>query len=150
MSTRRGASSIPWATHSSSPTNSIVSSATSQPTRQRDLPHGDNNSVGPRPRSQTDRVRSETELPKRIYGSSSRMARGYDTNEDKLVDTPLLDISEPPRDERIAIVSLPSRHIADSQGPTDPRGSSVSISKGSLKYGATLLPKIDEDFPSHG
>ncbi|MED6173873.1 hypothetical protein PIB30_063767 [Stylosanthes scabra] len=86
MPIRKGGSRIPRATRSSSPTNSTISSATSRSKRHCDLPHEDDYSNDPRPRSpcmrataylhlfahgassqgvvrQTDQVRSVPELP---------------------------------------------------------------------------------------
>ncbi|MED6188598.1 hypothetical protein PIB30_087424, partial [Stylosanthes scabra] len=51
MLTRIGGSRIPWVTRSSSLTDSTVSSATSRPKRHCDLPHEDDHSDGPPPRS---------------------------------------------------------------------------------------------------
>ncbi|MED6140566.1 hypothetical protein PIB30_094441, partial [Stylosanthes scabra] len=50
-STRIGGSRISRATRSSFPTDSTVSSATSRPKRLCELPHEDDRSDGPRPRS---------------------------------------------------------------------------------------------------
>ncbi|MED6186694.1 hypothetical protein PIB30_069221 [Stylosanthes scabra] len=82
MLTRIGGSRIPWVIRSSSLTDSTVSSATSQPKRHCDLPHEDDHSDGPPPRSrgvvrQTDRVRSVLELPVRIHGSASHMLKSF-------------------------------------------------------------------------
>ncbi|MED6146712.1 hypothetical protein PIB30_037044 [Stylosanthes scabra] len=49
MTTRRRESRISRATHSSSPTDSTISSTTSRPKRQRDVPHRDDHSDRPRP-----------------------------------------------------------------------------------------------------
>ncbi|MED6176965.1 hypothetical protein PIB30_093269 [Stylosanthes scabra] len=77
MLTRIGGSRIPWVTRSSSLTDSTVSSATSRPKRHCDLPHEDDHSDGPPPRSRTDRVRSVPELPVRIPGSASHTLRSF-------------------------------------------------------------------------
>ncbi|MED6157928.1 hypothetical protein PIB30_027980 [Stylosanthes scabra] len=90
MLTRIGGSRIPWVTRSSSLTDSTVSSATSRPKGHCDLPHEDDHSDGPPPRSrfargassqgvvrQTDRVRSVPELPVRIHGSASHTLRSF-------------------------------------------------------------------------
>ncbi|MED6182699.1 hypothetical protein PIB30_031120 [Stylosanthes scabra] len=110
MLIRIGGSRISWATCSSSPINSTVSSATSRPKRQRDLPHGDDHSDGTRPRSscmratahrrlfahsassqgiahQTDRVLSIPELPIRIHGSPSHMLRSFVSNLEEPTET---------------------------------------------------------------
>ncbi|MED6170477.1 hypothetical protein PIB30_031357 [Stylosanthes scabra] len=100
MFTRIGGSRIPWVTRSSSLTDSTVFSATSRPKRHCDLPHEDDHSDGPCPRSpcmrataylhlfargassqgvvrQTDRVRSVPELPVLIHGSESHTLRSF-------------------------------------------------------------------------
>ncbi|MED6162688.1 hypothetical protein PIB30_072944 [Stylosanthes scabra] len=51
MLTRIGGSRIPWVTRSSSLTDSTVSFATSRPKRHCHLPHEDDHSDGPPPRS---------------------------------------------------------------------------------------------------
>ncbi|MED6175861.1 hypothetical protein PIB30_082271 [Stylosanthes scabra] len=51
MLTRIGGSRIRWVTRSSSLTDSTVSSATSRPKRHCDLPHEEDHSDGPPPRS---------------------------------------------------------------------------------------------------
>ncbi|MED6194148.1 hypothetical protein PIB30_025876 [Stylosanthes scabra] len=96
---RIGGSRISRATRSSS-IDSTVSSATSRPKRHGDLPHEDDRSDGPRPRSpcmrataylhmfargassqgvvrQTDRARSVPELLVRIHGSASHTFRSF-------------------------------------------------------------------------
>ncbi|MED6177222.1 hypothetical protein PIB30_095982 [Stylosanthes scabra] len=103
MSKRRGRSRIPRVTRSSSPTDSTISFATSRPKRQCDLPHGNNHSNDPRPRSscmraiaycrlldrdansqsvarQNNRVCSVPELPVRIHGSPSYMLKSSISN----------------------------------------------------------------------
>ncbi|MED6160941.1 hypothetical protein PIB30_055979 [Stylosanthes scabra] len=71
MLTRIGGSRIPWVTRSSSLTDSTVSFTTSRPKRHCDLPHEDDHSDGPPPRSRyvsTDphliRLRVSFPLPK--------------------------------------------------------------------------------------
>ncbi|MED6134418.1 hypothetical protein PIB30_036838 [Stylosanthes scabra] len=64
MLTRIGGSRISWVTRSSSLTDSVVSSATPRPKRHCDLPHEDDHSDGPCPRS-----------PLRIHGSASHTLR---------------------------------------------------------------------------
>ncbi|MED6193260.1 hypothetical protein PIB30_017651 [Stylosanthes scabra] len=123
MSSERGGSRIPRATCSSSPTDSIVSSATSRPKRQRDHTHEDEHSDGPRPRSscmrattyrhlfargassqgvvrQTDRVLPAPVLPVRTRGSPSCMLRSGGTMEDAGEALPSLDFSILPSDEQ--------------------------------------------------
>ncbi|MED6171723.1 hypothetical protein PIB30_043440 [Stylosanthes scabra] len=88
------------------PTNSTISSATSRSKRHCDLPHEDDHSDGPRPRSpcmrviayrhlfargassqevirQTDRVRSVPESPVRIHRSVSNMLRSSVSNSEE-------------------------------------------------------------------
>ncbi|MED6111927.1 hypothetical protein PIB30_056796, partial [Stylosanthes scabra] len=108
MSTNKVRSQYSGATRSSSPTNSIVSSATSRPKRQLDLFHGDDHLDGPCHRSpcmransycrlfarsasflgvarQSDRVRSDSELSARILGPPAHTRRsGGDTEEQRM------------------------------------------------------------------
>ncbi|MED6147486.1 hypothetical protein PIB30_044457 [Stylosanthes scabra] len=107
MSTRRERSRIPWATRSSSPTDSTISSATSRPKRQRDHPHGDGYSDGPCPRTPSG-----------------------GTKEDAAEALPPLDVSILPSDEQTTQASTPTVDIPDVPGSTVPRMSSVSPPEG--------------------
>ncbi|MED6159934.1 hypothetical protein PIB30_046894 [Stylosanthes scabra] len=153
MLTRIGGSRIPWVTRSSSLTDSTVSSATSRPKRHCDLPHEDNHSDGPCPRSpcmrataylhlfargassqgvvhQTDRVLHVPVLPVRTHGSPSRMLRSGGTKEDATKALPPLDVSILPSDEQTTPASTPTVHIPDVPGSTVPRMSFVSPPEG--------------------
>ncbi|MED6155774.1 hypothetical protein PIB30_008359 [Stylosanthes scabra] len=94
MSTKKGGSRIPWATRSSSPTDSTISSATSRPKRQRDLPHEDDRSDHPCSRSSCMRATTYRRLfahdassqgvvrqtDREIHGSASHTLRSSISN----------------------------------------------------------------------
>ncbi|MED6121905.1 hypothetical protein PIB30_034668, partial [Stylosanthes scabra] len=60
------------------------------------------------------RVCFESGLPEHTRGSPSYLLRNSDASEDKVVESPPPDPSEPPSNDRIAIVSPPSGHNVDS------------------------------------
>ncbi|MED6123374.1 hypothetical protein PIB30_048549 [Stylosanthes scabra] len=123
MSTRRVRSKCSRATHSSSPTDSTISSATSRPKRQHDLPHGDHHFDGPRPRSLCMRANS---YRLRIHGFPSRMLRSEGTKEDAAEALPPPDSSILSSEEQTTTTSPPIGCIPDVSGSTVPRASSIS------------------------
>ncbi|MED6182450.1 hypothetical protein PIB30_028441 [Stylosanthes scabra] len=132
MSTRRKRSRILWATCSSSPTNSTISSATLRSKRRRDHPHADGYSDDPCPRTPCMRATAYRRLfaNVRTHGSPSRMLRSGGIKEDAAKALPPLDVSILPSDEQTTPASTPTVHIPDVPGSTVPRMSFVSPPEG--------------------
>ncbi|MED6196394.1 hypothetical protein PIB30_046999 [Stylosanthes scabra] len=116
--TWKGGSRIPRVTCSSSPIDSTVSSATSQPKRQHDLTQGDDHSDRPRPRSPCMRATAYRHLF--ACGSPSCMRRNSDTAENEAEALALSDSSILPSEEQAATTSPPTMHIPDVPESTVP------------------------------